>query len=126
LGDFEFGFFRVGNEIWVDYLASVPFEDCVHLSKEFLELPMQAAIYAVKHRQLGILYIGKTRALRDRFRGGHKALLWAFIERMDPVDIKITFYLLDFDQWVNLASDLEGLIIQAVNPPYNVRIPARD
>jgi excinuclease UvrABC nuclease subunit len=110
----------------LDYLASVPFEDCIELSKEFLELPMQAAIYAVKHRQLGILYIGKARTLRDRFRGGHKALLWAFIERMDPLDIKITFYLLDFDQWVNLASDLEGLIIQAVNPPYNVRIPARD
>jgi excinuclease UvrABC nuclease subunit len=110
----------------LDYLASVPFENCIALSKEFLELPMSAAIYAVKHRQLGILYIGKTRALRDRFRGGHKALLWAFIERMDPADIKITFYLLDFEQWVNLASDLEGLIIQAVNPPYNVRIPARD
>jgi excinuclease UvrABC nuclease subunit len=110
----------------LDYLASVPFENCVELSKEFLELPMQAAIYAVKHRQIGILYIGKARTLRDRFRGGHKALLWAFIERMDPADIKITFYLLDFDQWVNLASDLEGLIIQAVNPPYNVRIPARD
>jgi excinuclease UvrABC nuclease subunit len=110
----------------LDYLASVPFENCIGLSKEFLELPMSAAIYAVKHHQIGILYIGKTRALRDRFRGGHKALLWAFIERMDPADIKITFYLLDFDQWVNLASDLEGLIIQAVNPPYNVRIPARD
>jgi excinuclease UvrABC nuclease subunit len=110
----------------LDYLAPVPFKDCIELSKEFLELPMQAAIYAVKHRQLGILYIGKARTLRDRFRGGHKALLWAFIERMDPVDIKITFYLLDFDQWVNLASDLEGLIIQVVNPPYNVRIPARD
>jgi hypothetical protein len=76
----------------LDYLASVPFENCIELSKEFLELPRQAAIYAVKHRQFGILYIGKTRALRDRFRGGHKALLWAFIEGMDPADIKITFF----------------------------------
>jgi hypothetical protein len=39
----------------LDYLASVPFENCIELSKEFLELPMQAAIYAVKHHQLGIL-----------------------------------------------------------------------
>jgi len=64
-------------------LASTPFQDCIALSKEFRELPMSAGIYAVKHRTLGILYIGKTRTLRDRFRGGHKALLWAFIEGLN-------------------------------------------
>lgn len=61
-------------------LASIPFQDCIPLSKEFHELPMSAGIYAVKHRTLGILYIGKTRTLRDRFGGDHKALLWAFVE----------------------------------------------
>lgn len=61
-------------------LALTEFNNCIPLSKEFRQLPMTAGIYAVKHRSLGILYIGKTRTLRDRFRGGHKALLWAFIE----------------------------------------------
>jgi excinuclease UvrABC nuclease subunit len=107
-------------------LASIPFEDCIPLSKEFRELPMSAGIYAVKHRTLGILYIGKTRILRDRFRGGHKALLWAFLEELRATDIRIAFYQLDFFEWRQLSLELERLILQAVNPPYNVKIPARD
>ncbi|WP_341738027.1 GIY-YIG nuclease family protein [Microcoleus sp. CAWBG640] len=110
----------------LNILASTPFQDCIALSKEFRELPMRAGIYAVKHRSLGILYIGKSRTLRDRFRGGHKALLWAFIEELKATDIRIAFYQLDFTQWIQLSSELESLIIQAVNPPYNVKIPARD
>jgi GIY-YIG catalytic domain len=110
----------------LDTLASVPFEDCIPLDKEFRQLPMSAGIYAVKHRTLGILYIGKARTLRDRFRGGHKALLWAFIEELKATDIRIAYYQLDFVQWIQLSSELESLIIQAVNPPYNVRIPTRD
>jgi len=107
-------------------LASTTFEDCIAISKEFRELPMAAGIYAVKHHDLGILYIGKTRTLRDRFRGGHKALLWAFIEELKVTDIRITFCQLDFLQWRELSLELEQLIIQSVDPPYNVRIPARD
>jgi excinuclease UvrABC nuclease subunit len=107
-------------------LVSIPFSDCIPLSKEFRELPMSAGIYAVRHRTIGILYIGKTRVLRDRFRGGHKALLWAFIETLQATDTRITFYTLGFEEWINLSAELESLIIQAVNPPYNVRIPARE
>lgn len=107
-------------------LISTPFKDCIALSKEFRELPMTAGIYAVKHRTQGILYIGKARTLRDRFRGGHKALLWAFIEQLNATDIRIAFYTLDFVQWRKLSLELERLIIQTVNPPYNVKIPARD
>lgn len=113
-------------KIILNNLASTPFEDCIAISREFRELPMTAGIYAVKHYTLGILYIGKTRILRDRFRGGHKALLWAFIEELKATDIRIAFYSLDFLQWGQLSLELENLIIQAVNPPYNVRIPARD
>ncbi len=117
---------RQEAEAILSYLASIPFEDCITLSKEFRELPMGAGLYAVRHRTQGILYIGKTRTLRDRFRNGHKALLWAFVEALQAKDVKIVACILPFDQWVRLSSDLESLIIQAVNPPYNVRIPARD
>ena len=113
-------------EAILSYLMSIAFDDCVALSKEFRELPMAAGIYAVRHRSMGVLYVGKTRLLRDRFRGGHKALLWAFIEGLQAVDTRITFYALEFEQWIELSSALESLIIQAIDPPYNVRIPARD
>jgi hypothetical protein len=42
----------------LNILASIPFQDCIAISKEFRELPMRAGIYAVKHRTLGILCIG--------------------------------------------------------------------
>jgi excinuclease UvrABC nuclease subunit len=110
----------------LNYLVSIAFEDCLVLSKEFRGLPMSAGIYAVRHRTMGILYIGKARLLRDRFRGGHKALLWAFIEELKATDTRITFYELGFEEWMVLSSALESLIIQSVNPPYNVRIPVRE
>ena len=37
-----------------------------------------------------------TRTLGDHFGGGHKALLWAFIEELKATDIRIAFYQLDF------------------------------
>jgi excinuclease UvrABC nuclease subunit len=110
----------------LDHLAFIPFEDCIPLTKEFQAIPMVSGLYAVRHRQLGILYIGKARTLRNRFRGGHKALLWAFVEEMRVGDVRITFYPLDFMQWIQLSSELEALLIQASEPPYNVRIPLRD
>jgi hypothetical protein len=40
---------------------------------------------------------------------------------------RIIFYELGFEEWMGLSAELESLlIIQAVNPPYNVRIPARE
>ena len=50
----------------------------------------------------------------------------AFIEEMNAPDVRIIFHSLEFEQWGRLSGELESLIIQAVNPPYNVRIPARD
>jgi excinuclease UvrABC nuclease subunit len=110
----------------LDRLAFTLFEDCIPLTKEFGDIPMSSGLYAVRHRELGILYIGKARTLRDRFRGGHKALLWAFIEEMQVGDVRITFYPLDFLQWIQLSSELEAILLQASEPPYNVRIPLRD
>lgn len=99
-------------EAILDYLASIPFENCIVLSKEFRELSMNAGIYAVRHCTLGILYIGKTRTLRDRFRGGHKALLWAFIEELKPTDVRIATFALEFDS-------VDAVIIRARKPNYS-------
>ncbi len=45
---------------------------------------------------------------------------------LKATDIRIAFYQLDFLQWMQLSLELERLIIQAINPPYNVKISARD
>jgi excinuclease UvrABC nuclease subunit len=106
-------------------LTTTPFDQCAPLSKQFESLPNRMGIYAVKHRQQGILYIGKAASLRQRFIGGHKALVWALIDRLDPDDIRIASVLTSF-QWRRSQLELETLIIQIVKPRYNSKIRAEE
>lgn len=109
----------------LNVLSAIPFSDCYPLSREFNELPARPGIYAVKHRVQGILYIGKSGSVRGRLRGGHKALGWAFIDRMNPDDVRIAVVKLSF-AWTRLSLQLERIIIRQVRPPYNDRIAQED
>lgn len=104
----------------LDLLRSTPFEDDAPLSRQFKELPARPGIYAVKHQSLGILYIGRSTIIRARFRGGHKALGWAFIDRLDPDDVRIAYVTLDF-QWNRVSYQLEQIMIKNARPPYSDR-----
>ena len=106
-------------------LDNMPFNDCCPLTKEFNDLPPRPGIYAVKHRTQGILYIGKSGSVRGRFRGGHKALGWAFIDRMNPDDVRIAVVILSL-KWVRLSLQLEQIIFRQLFPPYNERIAQED
>jgi hypothetical protein len=89
------------------------------------ELPPRPGIYAVKHRTQGILYIGKSGSVKGRFRGGHKALGWAFMDRMNPEDVRIAAVALAF-KWIRLSLQLEQIIIRQLLPPYNERVALED
>ncbi|MCG8363950.1 MAG: GIY-YIG nuclease family protein [Pseudanabaenales cyanobacterium] len=65
----------------LDAIAFIPFEQCQLLSREFNTIPARPGIYTVRHRTDGLLYIGKTKSLRGRFSGGHKAFLWAWLDK---------------------------------------------
>ena len=60
----------------LDAIAFTPFDRCQPLSREFANIPARPGIYAIRHKTDGLLYIGKTKSLRSRFSGGHKAFLW--------------------------------------------------
>ena len=102
-------------------LEEMPFDDCCPLTREFKELPPRPGIYAVKHKQQGILYIGKSGSVKGRFKGGHKALGWAFMDRLEPDDVRIAVAVLEL-QWIRLSLQLEQIIIRQLLPPYNVRV----
>jgi excinuclease UvrABC nuclease subunit len=106
-------------------LNEMPFDDCCPLTREFNELPPRPGIYAVKHRTQGILYIGKSGSVKGRFRGGHKALGWAFMDRMNPEDVRIAAVALAF-KWIRLSLQLEQIIIRQLLPPYNERVAQED
>jgi excinuclease UvrABC nuclease subunit len=107
----------------LDTLAFMPFEQCQPLSHGFDTIPSRVGLYAFRHSSEGLLYIGKAKNLRDRLRSGHKAFLWGWLDRYNPDDVRIAFVTLNQWQRPGLSYELETLILQATNPPYNVKIP---
>ncbi len=108
----------------LDTIAFMSFEQCQPLTRGFESIPARPGIYAVRHRTDGLLYIGKTKSLRGRFSGGHKAFLWAWLDKYNDEDVRIAVELIA--HWGNptLLLELEAIILRATEPPYNVQIPA--
>jgi GIY-YIG catalytic domain len=107
----------------LDTIAFMPFEQCSPLTRGFETTPARPRIYAVRHKTDGLLYIGKTKSLRGRFSGGHKAFLWAWLDKYNDEDVRIAIELIA--HWGNpaLLLELEAIILRATEPPYNVQIP---
>jgi excinuclease UvrABC nuclease subunit len=105
-------------------IAFTPFEECQPLTREFSTIPARPGIYAVRHRTDRLLYIGKTKSLRGRFSGGHKAFLWAWLDKYRDEDVRIAIQIVS--HWRNpaLLLELEAMILRATEPPYNVQIPS--
>ena len=108
----------------LDTIAFMPFEQCQPLTRSFESIPARPGIYAVRHRTDGLLYVGKTKSLRGRFSGGHKAFLWAWLDKYNDEDVRIAVQIIA--HWGNpaLLLELEAIILRATEPPYNVQIPA--
>ena len=104
-------------------IAFTPFDRCQSLSRELSNIPPRPGIYAIRHKIDGLLYIGKTKSLRGRFSGGHKAFLWAWLDKYNDEDARIAFEIISY--WKNpaLLLELEAIILRATEPPYNVQIP---
>lgn len=115
---------RAGELLQV--LLSMPFESCASISREFYDLPMIPGLYAVRHREYGLLYLGKAKKLRDRFRGGHKSFTWSWLDDYDHRDVAVSFVPLTMMDVLQLGDELEGILIHATQPPYNAKYPSRD
>jgi GIY-YIG catalytic domain len=64
----------------LDALVQRPFSGCVAITRDFADLTTKPGIYAVRHRTAGLLYVGKAQDVKERFRGGHKAITWSWLE----------------------------------------------
>jgi excinuclease UvrABC nuclease subunit len=106
-------------------LGSTSFSDCHPLTREFADVTPRPGIYAFRHNQAGILYIGKSKNIRQRLRGGHKALGWAFIDRLDPNDVHIATVIMGWEA-LRYTLDIEARMIQTVRPRHNVQIRQED
>jgi excinuclease UvrABC nuclease subunit len=102
----------------LETLRSTTFGHCYPLSRQFRDVPVNPGFYAFRNHD-EILYIGITNNLRYRFSQGHKALGWAFLERLDPDDVKIAIVKLG-KRTPEQGSYIETLMIQSAQPRYNV------
>ena len=107
----------------IDTIALTPFEQCLPLSRDFKAIPPRPGIYAITHYTEGLLYIGKTQNLRRRFQGGHKAFLWAWLDKYKDEEVHIVVQPIPYWQNPALLLELEAIILRATEPPYNVKIP---
>ena len=99
-------------------LSSMPFKDCYPLSRGCLDIPTCPGIYAIRHQDEGILYIGVAVKLRRRFKDGHKAFFWAFLDYCTPDEIRIAAELMGYQSFQR-AEDLETLMIRSARPRYD-------
>lgn len=104
-------------------IVFMPFDLCQPLNRELTTIPARPGIYAIRHKIDGLLYIGKTKSLRGRFTGGHKAFLWAWLDKYSDEDVRIAFEIISHWQNPALLLELEAIILRATEPPYNVQIP---
>jgi excinuclease UvrABC nuclease subunit len=107
----------------LDTLAFMPFEQCQPINRQFNHIPNRPGLYAVRHRDQGLLYIGKSKNLRSRFSGGHKAFLWAWLDKYGDNDVRLAIRTLTAWEDPALLLELEAIILRATEPPYNVQIP---
>ena len=107
----------------LDSIAFTPFEQCQPLNRDFGNIPARPGIYAIRHKTDGLLYIGKTRSLRGRFKGGHKAFLWAWLDKYNDDDVRISVQPISHCRDPALLLELEAIILRATEPTYNVQIP---
>ncbi|MFM7426317.1 MAG: GIY-YIG nuclease family protein [Elainella sp.] len=110
----------------LDLLVNLSFSECIPLTRSFENLTTRPGIYAVRHATDGLLYVGKAQDIKERFRGGHKALTWSWLADYDHRDVVIATCALDFIRWRALSSELERIILQITEPPFNARIPTRE
>jgi len=107
----------------LDAIAFTPFEQCQPLNRQFDNIPVRPGIYAIRHRIDGLLYIGKTKSLRGRFSSGHKAFLWAWLDKYSDEDVRLVVQVISYWENPALLLELEAIILRATEPPYNVQIP---
>ena len=90
-------------------------------AKRLTYMPFRRSITCITIKASKLKAFGKSGSVKGRFKGGHKALGWAFMDRLDPDDVRIAVAVLSL-QWIRLSLQLEQIIIRQLVPPYNVRV----
>ncbi|NJM47225.1 MAG: GIY-YIG nuclease family protein [Alkalinema sp. RU_4_3] len=109
----------------LDRFVTLPFEQAYPLSRTFSLVPIRTGVYGFRHAALGLLYIGKAANIQQRIRNGHKALAWAFIDRLNPDEVRVVAEVLRGEDARKALLDIEATMIQIARPSYNIVVRQR-
>jgi hypothetical protein len=102
----------------IRYLQRVRFEKCYEASPDGKNLPRRSGIYAFKHRDKRILYVGKSTNIGVRFRPGHSVFVNLFFEGYATSDVRIAVVPItgDYLQYLDI---IEAVVIFTLSPEFN-------
>ncbi|MBD3887712.1 hypothetical protein IFO70_40085, partial [Phormidium tenue FACHB-886] len=73
----------------VGSLRRVPFEKCYEGSRNGQNLPRVPGLYAFKHQDGQILYVGRSINIRNRFRDGHSVFVDLFFAGYVSSEVRV-------------------------------------
>ncbi|MBD1864794.1 MULTISPECIES: hypothetical protein [Trichocoleus] len=102
----------------VQLLNRIPLEECYEGSPDGRNLPRVPGLYAFKHQDGRILYIGRSNNIRNRFRDGHSVFVELFFAGYVSTDVRIAIVPLSGD-YLPYLEVIEAMVIFTLTPEFN-------
>ena len=96
----------------------IQFQDCYEGTPNGHNLPRVPGLYAFKHQDGRILYVGKSTNVRNRFRDGHDVFVKLFFAGYLPLEVRIVVVPMTGNDLPYLEV-VEAMIIFALTPEFN-------
>lgn len=94
------------------------FEECYEGSPNGQNLPRAPGVYAFKHQDGRILYVGRSSNIRNRFRDGHSVFVELFFAGYVSTDVRIAIVPIIGD-YLPYLEVIEAMVIFTLTPEFN-------
>jgi len=102
----------------IETLQRTQFEKCYEGNPDGKNLPRYPGIYAFKHRDKRILYVGKSTNIGVRFRSGHSVFVNLFFDGYATSDVRIAVVPVSGD-YLPYLDIIEAVVIFTLSPKFN-------
>jgi hypothetical protein len=102
----------------IKLLKRIKFDDCYEATADGSNLPRRPGIYAFKHRDKRILYVGKSNNVRQRFNARHGVFVDLFFAGYAIDDLRIAVVPIIGDDLPYLEI-IEAIVISTLTPEFN-------
>lgn len=102
----------------VKLLNHTQFEECYEGSPDGRTLPRVPGLYAFKHQDGRILYVGRSNNIRNRFRDGHSVFVELFFAGYVSTEVRIAVVPLIGD-YLPYLEVIEAMVIFTLTPEFN-------